>query len=303
MTTSDPRDSQVEWEKELSLLKTAQVANREYTSADSSRFSMLLFYLGIVVGFIGVVLAVLGFRSESTQLASVAELRKEVENLQEDNLRLVQGNSDLLSETSTLRAEHDADKKRVQVLEEALTTLRAELKSLQTSDVRAARWDEYGDKDLKRMCDIKGIGSACTAYGSRLGKAEDKPTAKKYFKLGCNNGHGPGCTNQAYLLKQESSVDSKRKAMDLYKFACDELDNAASCGHYAYHLRLGMSNVLNKNKEQAFEYGRRSCLLGSSEGCLQLYTHFSEQVEDDPKRLELRRKACAFGVPDACSVD
>lgn len=180
----------------------------------------------------------------------------------------------------------------------------------------------------------------CTQIGHQFtsGLVKNRPDEKKglrFFRLGCQLGHGEACT----LINKMPPIELGRKApkelIATYKQACakksaqtcDMLSQyysslpqpdlalafqftrkACSYGHASACTTLGKSYQLGQpplkkeDPKKAREFYKLGCQLGSGFGCVEqaIWLMKSGDGEDAKQGIALMEKTCKGGEPTAC---
>lgn len=201
--------------------------------------------------------------------------------------------------------------------------------------------------DVRRAAELydrackEEIGQACTNLGALYGDAafgRDEARMAALYEKGCRLEDGMGCNNLAWAYEHgQGESQDLRKAVELYRKTCDDLDTPLACFNLAvltlhgrgtkqdFPLALGLFHracdkrvssacaaevVLGKGSASAREIAEaakasdKACKAGQPDGCVNL-GWFYEVGYGVPRSastaLALYEKACAAGLAVACS--
>ena len=95
-------------------------------------------------------------------------------------------------------------------------------------------------------------------YEKGRGVKQSYETAVEYYRLGCDQKHGTGCTNLGYLTEMGLGGlrKSKKKALALYEEGCQR-DSEIGCANLAWMYEKGYGT--EQSYEEAARLYKKAC--------------------------------------------
>lgn len=160
-------------------------------------------------------------------------------------------------------------------------------------------------KACETVCKFVDVGS-CTTIGQIFleGKEAEKDyaTAKRFFKLGCDQRAGTACAGLAFLFLMGLGLEKDvSKAHRYYKRGCKNGNSPAACAGLAHLYNEGLG--AKKNKVVARQLLSESCDGGFGQACFdlgQLFLLGGSVAQNVDTAIILLSKGCDVGYGPAC---